>query len=133
MFAALFGTVIVQLNIVILILLTIVFLVLVLGLKYQRRDTLKYSLMLMVSMLGLFGIFRCQDKKDFCYLGLRLNGSKLAIALLLELGIVIFAAHIGITMLLAQMGVTAMYTLVTPILSYFIYPAVLSCLRKKCS
>lgn len=84
-------------------------------------------------LLGLFGVFRCQDGKDYCYLGFNLGGSKLAVALLLELGMVVFAAHVGVTLFLLGVGVTALHTVSSPVIGYFIYPALLACFRKKCS
>lgn len=133
MFSALLGYAVVQTNLTILIASIILLLGSAVALATGNNKIMKVVKIITNLILMFFGVFKCQDKKDYCYLGLKLNGSYLAIALLLELGIVIFSAHVAVTLLLLHMGVISMHTLASPIIGYFIYPIVLGCLRKKCS
>lgn len=133
MIAALFGSALMHINIAVIIFLALIMISLIIGIHFKNKKIMKYSKALIHLLLGLFGVFRCQDGKDYCYLGFKLGGSKLAVALLLELGMVVFATHVGVTLFLLGAGVTALHTISSPVIGYFIYPALLACFRKKCS
>ncbi len=119
-------------NIAVIIFLALIMIILLVGIHFKNKKIMKYTKALISILLGLFGVFRCQDGKDFCYLGFTLGGSRVAVAFFLELGMVIFAAHMGVTLFLSAIGVTAIHTVLSPIIGYFLYPALLACFRKKC-
>lgn len=133
MFSALFSNILVQLNISIILVLLFILALVLLGIKYNNSSLLKYTRSGMNTILGFFGVFRCQDGVSYCYLGFSLKGRRLAIALLLELGIIILAIHIGFAFLLGKVGTASILTRAAPIICYFAYPVLMYCFRKKCS
>lgn len=132
MLSALFSSLLVQINIVVILILVIILTISVIGVKYNNFALIKYAKAGIDFILSLFGIFRCQNRRGYCYLGFNLKNNRLAIGLLVELGIIILGIHIGIAWLVVHLGATACMTQATPIIGYFAYPAILYCFRKKC-
>lgn len=133
MFSLFFSTALLYVNLTIVVFLCILLLGIFVSLKVNNCSAVKFFKIGLNCLLAFFGIFKCQDNKEYCYLGFKITGWGFALALLLEFGIILLSAHIAITFLLLHVGVSAWQTIASPIIGYLIYPIMMSCLRKKCS
>jgi hypothetical protein len=86
------------------------------------------TLVLERCIFGIFGIFECSAKEVYTYAWCPIKNS-LMVALLVSLGIVILGFHVGVVLWMFSLGVTSVSMLVSPLITYTLYPITLYLLR----
>ena len=116
---------------VLLTLLFVLFMVVV-ALVTEHPMAIKIALTVEKVIMGLLGMFKCQNSQSYCVMGMELTKCW-EVAVFANVGIYILAVQLSIIMLLTTAGVGSLAVLIPTFLSYFAYPLAMYGLRKKCS